>query len=198
MTTVNPDYLFFERLTLEHVKKFRDWGLHKSQLFQDYNFNFRDEKECREFLFVKTASPLNKYFAILYSEQIIGFISAKRINYLTKSSTLGIVLNPDLINMGYGSAALKKFLEYYFKKMKMRKIFLHVAGYNERARHVYEKMGFKEMAKFLEPYPNGKIDQNSEEYLKFKDEFVKKNEIFYNYVYKMELKREEFLDEVSN
>lgn len=190
---VNPDYINFEKLTLEHVKKFRNWGLHENELFFDYNFNFVSEQECKDFLFIKTASPLNRYYAIIYSEEVIGFISAKRINFLTKSSTLGIVLNPSLMNMGFGTIALRKFLECYFYEMNMKKIYLLVSGYNPRARRVYEKMGFKEVKRFLEPYPNLKIDESSENYLKFKDEFVKKGNIFYNYVYKMKLEKEEFI-----
>lgn len=187
------DYLRFERLNLEHIRAMKHWGIHKSPLFKDYNFIFRSDRERKDFLIQKTLSPFNKYYAIIYINQVIGFLGMKSINYLSRNSTLGLVLNPDLVGMGYGTLALSRFLDYYFNKMKMRKMELEVAGYNPRARRLYEKMGFREKKFYLDPYPNGRIDEESLEYQEFKDQFVKdKKGRTYNYTYRMELKREDF------
>lgn len=103
------------------------------------------------------------------------------------------MLNPDLVGLGYGTVVLSKFLNFYFNVKNMKKMELEVAGYNPRARKLYEKMGFKEVKSYLEPYPNRYIDEKSPEYLEFKDEFVKgKHDRMYNYIYKMELEKEEF------
>ncbi len=190
---IKAEYVEFEKLTLEHIRKMKHWGIHTSPLFRDYNFIFRSDEERKNFLLQKTLSPFNKYYAILYLNEVIGFIGLKKINYITKNSTLGLVLNPDLVGMGYGTATLCKFLDYYFNQLNMKKMELEVAGYNPRARKLYEKMGFKEKKSYLEPYPNRNIDEKSPEYLQFKKEFVKdKNDKIYNYVYRMELQKEEF------
>lgn len=190
---IKAEYVEFEKLTLEHIRKMKHWGIHTSPLFRDYNFIFRSDEERKNFLLQKTLSPFNKYYAILYLNEVIGFIGLKKINYLTKNSTLGLVLNPDLVGMGYGTATLWKFLDYYFNQQNMKKMELEVAGYNPRARKLYEKMGFKEKKSYLEPYHNRNIDEKSPEYLQFKKEFVKgKNDKIYNYVYRMELQKEEF------
>lgn len=190
---IKGDYIEFEKLTLNHIRKMKHWGVHKSPLFRDYNFIFRSDEERKDFLLQKTISPFNKYYAIIYINEVIGFIGLKKINILTKNSTLGLVLNPDLVGMGYGTAVLCKFLDDYFNVQNMKKMELEVAGYNPRARKVYEKMGFVEKKSYLQSYPNISIDKNSPEYLEFKKEFViGKNGKVYNYVYKMELQKEEF------
>lgn len=196
---INEEYLFFEKLNLTHVMKMMSWGEHEDHLFVDYNFKFRTKEECKDFLLQKTLLPVNKYYAIIYSEEVIGFLGTKNINFLKKSSTLGIVLNPDVVNMGFGKVALKKFLNFYFNEQNMRKMDLLVAGYNPRAKKLYEKMGFKKTKRFLELYPNGNnIDINSQEMKPHKMEFVQKGNILYNYVYKMELKKEDFNIEICN
>lgn len=196
---IKEEYLFFEKLNLSHVIKMMDWGEHTDPLFLDYNFKFRSEEECKEFLLQKTFFPVNKYYAIIYCEEVIGFLGNKNINLLSKSSTLGLVLNPDLVNMGFGKVVMKKFLKYYFFEKNMKKMDLLVSGYNPRARKVYKSMGFKEIKRFLEAYPNGNnIDINSEKIKPFKDEFVIKGETIYNYVYKMELKKEDFNIEICS
>lgn len=193
---IREEFLYFEKLNLDHVLKMRTWGLHQSTLFQDYNFDFESERECRAFLMEKTLSPLNQYYAIIYAEEVIGFLGNKNINIFTKSSTLGLVLNPVLVGMGFGSVLLPKFLDYYFNNKHMKKMDLLVAAYNDRALKLYKKVGFQKTSSHLEPYPNVYIDEKSEEYKKHREAFVRKGKVLYNYIYKMELRKEDFNYEI--
>lgn len=194
---INKDYIFFESLNFSHVREMNKWGRHKDPLFLDYNFVFNNDEEAKEFLLQKTLLPINKYYGILYCEELIGFIGTKNINPIRKSSTLGYVLNPAIINMGFGTLALEKFLEFYFFEKKMKSMDLLVSGYNHRARRVYEKLGFKEEKRILEPYQNiGRINIDDEIYDKIRDEFVRKDKILYNYVYKMKLRKEDYKVEI--
>ncbi|MDO5028118.1 MAG: GNAT family protein [Bacillota bacterium] len=193
---IRPDYIYFEPLKLDHVLKMMNWGRHQSQLFQDYNFNFSNQSQCSLFYLEKTLPPLNSYFAIIYAEEVIGFLGNKNINWLTRSSTLGLVLNPSLVGLGFGSVVLPKFLDYYFNEKSMKKMKLLVAAYNDRALKLYKKVGFKKVSQHLEPYPNLTIDPDSQEYLDHQDAFVKKGSVLYNYVYKMELRKEDFNFEI--
>lgn len=192
----NQDFIFFEKLELDHVLKMINWGEHANPLFEDYNMGLKTEKDCRRFLHYKTFSPLNKYFAIMYSAEVIGFIGLKNINPIFKSSTLGLVLNPSLVSMGFGSLLLPKFLKYYFDELKMKTMYLLVSGYNDRARRLYEKVGFSYIKEYLEPYVNVYLDENSKEYKDNIHEFVKHGDDLYSYAYKMELKRKDFDFEV--
>lgn len=195
---INEDYIHFEPLKLDHVLKMRSWGRHQSPLFQDYNFDFKSEEDCKAFLLAKTLPPLNSYYAIIYAEEVIGFLGNKNINFLTKSSTLGLVLNPSLVGMGFGSKVLPKFLDFYFNEKSMKKMKLLVAAYNDRAMRLYEKVGFKKVSEHLEPYPNLVIDQSSKDYLDHKDAFVIRGKDYYNFVYKMEIRKEDFNSEIHS
>jgi RimJ/RimL family protein N-acetyltransferase len=47
---------------------------------------------------------------------------------------------------GYGTKVLKMLIRYLFEEMKARKIILDTNLNNERAQHVYEKIGFRKSA----------------------------------------------------
>lgn len=192
----DKDLLRFERLKLSHVRKMKDWKRHENPLLEDYNFDFYNEKGFKLFYFEKTMSPFDRYYAIIYDDKVIGYLGTKQINFLTRSSVLGLVLDPGIIDKGYGTLALSEFLKFYFDKLKMRKMILEVAAYNPRAKHVYEKMGFKEEGMYLDLYPNKKIFKYDPYYISYKDAFVIKDDIIYNYVYRMILEKKEFKFEV--
>ena len=46
-------------------------------------------------------------------------------------------------NQGIGSFAIKKILQHAFLNMNLHRVELTVLSDNDRARHVYEKCGFK-------------------------------------------------------
>ena len=56
----------------------------------------------------------------------------------------GIVLTAKMQDRGYGTEALKRSVEYGFNELGLKRIYLIVYADNERAKHVYEKCGFKE------------------------------------------------------
>jgi RimJ/RimL family protein N-acetyltransferase len=58
---------------------------------------------------------------------------------------------------GYGTAALRKLLEFLFREKNMRKVLLNVFAFNKRAIASYKKLGFKEEACLREQiYRDGK------------------------------------------
>jgi diamine N-acetyltransferase len=58
------------------------------------------------------------------------------------SARLGVTFGADYVDQGLGTEALSLFLKYYFKDLAYRQLRLDVAATNQRARHVYEKLGF--------------------------------------------------------
>lgn len=192
----DKELLRFEKLKLSHVRKMKDWKKHENSLLVDYNFDFKTEKGFKIFYLAKTMSPLDKYYAIIYDDRVIGYLGLKQINYFTRSSVLGLVLDPAIIDKGYGTLALCEFLKIYFGKLRMKKMILEVAAYNPRAKHVYEKMGFKEEGFYLDLYPNKTIFTYDPYYISYKDAFVIKDDTVYNYVYRMILEKREFKFEV--
>ena len=59
------------------------------------------------------------------------------------SAGLGITIgDPDDTGRGYGSDAIRALLAFGFGELRLERIWLDVYDYNERARQVYERIGF--------------------------------------------------------
>jgi diamine N-acetyltransferase len=180
-------------LRLEDVFYMRNWGHHENPLFSDYNFPEMDDNGIRDWFSYKTSSIFNKYYGVCNKENhLIGYIGIKGINLLLKKSTLGIVFDPNHIDKGYGTEALKLYLGYYFTEMKMKTMHLEVTEYNQRAYHCYRKLGFKVEGYYLDDFHDQDLDLTNKYYLEAQSSFVIVNKKIYNYIYKMMLDREDF------
>lgn len=186
------EYLEFPALTLDHIDDMDKWGFHKNPLLFDYNVRFRDKTDKQTFYRAKTLSPFNRYFAIYYKEEMMGFIGLKAINPLSRNSTLGLVMNPSQVGKGFGTFMLEKFLNMYFNELNMNKMTLVVASYNTRAFRLYKNMGFKEIKEFYDVYPNKEPDFTSDYVRKHRDKFDNIGSTWYFKAIKMELRKEEY------
>lgn len=75
----------------------------------------------------------------------IGNIALHDINWLSRTCILGVAIH-DPINWGkgFGTEALNLIIDFGWNHLNLRRIELTVHDFNERAKHVYEKIGFKE------------------------------------------------------
>ena len=151
------------------------------------------------FLFERTASPFKKYYAVcLHDGKMIGFIGVRNINYIKKTSLLGIVFDPNHLNKGYGTEGLQLFLRMYFNEMKMKIMYLEVARFNKRAIRAYEKIGFKYMAEYLDLYRN-QMNYEDINYLENKNSFIETDGMVYNYIHVMRITENDFKEmEIEN
>ena len=142
----------------------------------------------------KTLPWFNRYYGVLNEEnRLIGYMGIKNIRKVKKESTLGIVFDPNYVSKGYGSETLRVFLDYYFKQLKMKRMYLEVAEFNKRAYKVYENIGFKPIAYYLDEFHDTTLNLDDPYYLNHKSSFVIKGKKIYNYVYKMKLSKGDFL-----
>ena len=118
----------------------------------------------------------------------------KDIKVIKRESTLGIVLDPNQVNKGYGTEILDTFLRHYFTDMKMKKMILEVAEFNKRAYRVYQKIGFKPIGYYLDEFFDSELDLSSTYYLEEKSSFVITDKKIYNYIYKMVLNKKRFFE----
>ena len=81
--------------------------------------------------------------AILDGEKLLGVISLLVIDYINQSAELHIMIG-DSQNYGKGAGtfAIKEMLNHAFFNLNLRRIELTVLDSNERAKHVYSKIGF--------------------------------------------------------
>lgn len=171
----------------------REWGYHENPLLEDYNFPELNDKDIKMWYWAKTGKLSNRYYAIRNEDdQLIGYMGIKNIKRFTRESTLGLVLDPNQVDKGYGTEILETFLRTYFTEMKMRKMILEVAEFNNRALRVYEKIGFRSVGYYLDEFFDQYLDLWDPYYLKEKSSFVIKGEKIYNYIYKMVLDRKAF------
>ncbi len=187
------DRIRIRPLKVEDVYHMRNWGYHENPLLWDYNFPFMTDEGIEKWYRIKSSKFLNKYFGVSNESNIlIGYMGIKSIRRIRRESTLGIVFDPNYINMGYGTETLKYFLRYYFTDMKMKRMYLEVAEFNTRAYRVYEKMGFKPVGYYLDEFHNPDLDLNNIYFLNAKTTFVITDKKIYNYIYKMRLNKVDF------
>ena len=83
--------------------------------------------------------------------ELIGAITLREVSRWRKSTRLGIHLHPGRLDRGYGTEAMRLFLDYYFNRLGWRLMKLDVAAWNRRAIRCYEKLGFAHMWEFWRP-----------------------------------------------
>lgn len=76
-------------------------------------------------------------------EQILGLVSLTNIDHLNQSAVLHIMIGDTARQgKGMGTFAVKAMLDHAFQNLNLHRVELKALTSNERARHVYEKVGF--------------------------------------------------------
>lgn len=178
---------------LEDALKMREWGFHKNPLFSDYNFPLVGYDKINKWYKGKTFGMNKKYFAIYNEEdRLIGYLGIKNIRRILREATLGIAIDPNYVNRGYGTETLERFLDYFFNILNMKCLYLEVAKFNKRAIKVYKKVGFIIIDEYLEEFHNQNIDIKSPYFLDEKSSFAIRENRIYNYIYKMKIDKDTF------
>ncbi len=85
-------------------------------------------------------------FAIrtLKDDIYIGRCAYNSVDHKNRFCFIGIMINHKRFqNKGHGTEALSLLINYIFNELNLRKIYLKVFASNERAIHVYKKLGFE-------------------------------------------------------
>jgi RimJ/RimL family protein N-acetyltransferase len=90
-----------------------------------------------------------RYFAVRHADALIGFYYFER-----KGDALeyGLGLRPELTGRGLGEEFSRVGLEFGRALFRPKKIILNVAGFNERAIKVYERLGFYEVGRHIRDF----------------------------------------------
>lgn len=134
----------------EHLINIKQWGVHSNKLLLDYNISELSPKQLSIWYSYRSKNIRTSYFAVFNSEDImVGYIGLKDINILKRTAYLGIAFDPNYLENGYGTDALKVLLSHFFKDLKMKTMFLEVNAFNDRAIALYKRAGFKNEGEFL-------------------------------------------------
>jgi RimJ/RimL family protein N-acetyltransferase len=104
------------------------------------------QEQIHTYLEGKVHQTSSLLFLIVIREtgEVIGDIALQDIDSFNRSANIRISIdNAPHQGKGYGSEALLLMLEYGFGIVNLHRIELNVYSYNERAKYVYEKLGFK-------------------------------------------------------
>lgn len=124
-----------------------------------YNKHIHDDTERR--------------FIITNEEKYVGLIELVELDYIHRKAELQIIISPNYQGNGFSKQAIYKALQYAFQILNLHKVYLIVSNFNEKAIHIYEKMGFtKEGVLREEFYVNGAY-QDATRMSIFKREFHK-------------------------
>ncbi|PXW89195.1 spermine/spermidine N-acetyltransferase [Streptohalobacillus salinus] len=72
----------------------------------------------------------------------LGWIHLTSIHYKHGRAEIGIVLDTAHQGKGHGEAAMLQMLNIAFNQLRLNKVYLTTRGVNEKAKALYEKLGF--------------------------------------------------------
>ena len=183
---IEDDDIKIKKFEKSYFKYFKNFSPYDDILLTDYNLCFLTESEIIK-------SKKNNYFAIFFKDILIGYISISRISFLNSNFELSLCLDEKFCSKGYGFKSLRLFLEYYFENFDKYSIWLNVNAFNQRAIHLYEKIGFEKISEFLGDFEVQKM-QKLKRYEEAKEYFEEKNDIIYSKIFTMKLDRLKFLE----
>lgn len=160
--TIYDDNIRIVPMTYEDVLRMRNWGKYEEDLLQEYNFTHSDENKAYDWFLWKTMHLKSRYFTAWEGQEMVAYLGLQMVNMLRGEGRLEIVLKPDRLNQGLGTKILETFLASYFGECDMKRMTLLVAPYNERAVHVFEKLGFKYRRRVWEDFVNEHFPEDLE------------------------------------
>ncbi|MBC1420457.1 spermidine N1-acetyltransferase [Listeria seeligeri] len=81
-------------------------------------------------------------FILELDGQMVGLVELMEIDYIHRRTEFQIIIDPKFQGHGYAVSATKLAMKYAFHVLNMHKLYLVVDKVNEKAIHVYEKVGF--------------------------------------------------------
>ncbi|GIN84832.1 spermidine N1-acetyltransferase [Heyndrickxia sporothermodurans] len=114
-------------------------------------------------------------FIIKKDEDMLGLVEIVEIDYIHRRAEFQIIIDPKQQGKGYATIATKLAMNYAFSVLNMRKLYLIVDKTNEKAIHIYKKVGFKVEGKLKDEFF---VDGDYHDALRmciFQDEFLEKN-----------------------
>lgn len=168
-------------LELKDVQQMAKWGVHEDLRYHAYNFPYRRPLDF--LLWYKSKKrPFKRYiFGAFLGDELLGYITLKQIKWLKREAFMGVAFNPDQLNRGYGTAAIKAYLKLVTEKYGMKRIHLKTACFNLRGQRCYLKAGFRIYERSFEPYEDQ--TQRFDLLLHFDDFQMMGDEIWTEYVF---------------
>lgn len=127
------------------------WRPFTDPLYQPFDFPRQSKAEHVQWFEWRSRDSSRRLYTVEDEEhRIIGSLTLREIDG-QRSARLGITLGADFVSQGYGTEALRLFLDYFFETMGFSMMFLDVAATNLRAVRTYRSLGFRQIAQHYRP-----------------------------------------------
>jgi diamine N-acetyltransferase len=134
----------------EDVDAMMRWRPSVDPLYQPFDFPRRSLAEHTAWFTDRANDPTRRLYVVEdRAGRVIGSLTLREIGS-PHSARLGITLGADYVSQGYGTEALRTFLEYFFGAMGFARMDLDVASTNLRAVRCYRSQGFQEVGQHWE------------------------------------------------
>jgi len=128
-----------------------NWRPFADPLYQPFDFPRRAKAEHLRWFEWRNNDPSRRLYVIEDPERnVIGSLTLRDIEG-RRSARLGITIGADYVSRGYGTEALRLFLDCYFGEMGFARLVLDVAATNLRAVRCYEALGFRHIGQHYRP-----------------------------------------------
>ncbi|AUL57007.1 spermidine n(1)-acetyltransferase [Burkholderia pseudomallei] len=110
-----------------------------TELSQLYDQHVHDQRERR-------------FVAFDSDGELVGLVELIELDYIHRRGEFQIIIAPNRQGRGFATRAARLAVEYAFKVLNLRKLYLIVDKSNVAAIRVYEKCGFKHEAELIEEF----------------------------------------------
>lgn len=148
-----------EKRDLKEINKWRNDENLIEQLGAPFRFINLDVDEKWYESYMVNRNTTVRCAIVAEENEILGLISLTSVDYMNQSAELHIMIgNNENQGKGIGTFAVNEMLKHAFNNLNLHRIELTVLEENERAIHLYEKVGFvKEGVKRRARYKKGKF-----------------------------------------
>lgn len=168
------------------------WRPFADPLYQPFDFPLRTTAENHRWFDDREGDPTRRLYTIEDERtRVIGSLTLREIDG-RRSARLGITLGADFVSQGYGTEALRLFLDYFFGTLDLGQMVLDVAATNRRALQTYRALGFRQIGQHYQPasHPSYRTLQRQVRYQHLRQYFRVQNTVLEVLFYDMILTRE--------
>ncbi len=91
-------------------------------------------------------------FVVEYQKERVGLVELVEIDLIHRRAEFQIIIDPDQQGKGIAAHATSMALDYGFKVLNLNKIYLYVDKENDKAIHIYAKIGFQTEGELIDEF----------------------------------------------
>jgi RimJ/RimL family protein N-acetyltransferase len=146
---IEGERIYLSPINKEDVETYTNWlnDIKVAQPLGNYSMQMTIDVEKK---WLDENSSVGHNYAIILKDgdKLLGNIGSFDIDPISRACTIGLFVGDiEYRGKGYGTEAIKIYLEYCFKTLNLHNIMLAVYAFNEIGVACYKKVGFKEIGR---------------------------------------------------